>query len=271
MDQYTKDNMGSWDDRVPIHSSSDLYNTDRLISDPEHLSTTVRVDRPFLGDVSGKTLLHTQCHMGSDTLSWAKLGATVTGIDFSAPALEVARNTAKQLGVDARFIESELYASPEVLTETFDIVYTGVGAINWIPDIARWADVMASFTRPGGTFYMREAHPVVWALDWERDDEMIAITEHYFERDRPSTWHEPETYAGEGTLDHDTIHSWNHGLGEILTALMDSGFAIDLFEEHRFLDWKALPHMTEVDGLWVLPESQRDIVPLMYSLRATRV
>jgi SAM-dependent methyltransferase len=165
---------------------------------------------------------------------------------------------------------SELYASPDLVNETFDIVYTGVGAICWLPDIARWAETMATFTRPGGTFYMRERHPLTWALDYERDDDLISITEHYFERETPSTWHEPETYAGEGTLEHDTIHSWNHGLGEIFTALIKAGFVIDLFEEHRFLDWQALPRMVEVDGDWLLPENQRDLVPLMYSLRATR-
>ncbi len=270
MDRYTTDNMDSWNDRVRIHSASDLYDTNQLIADPDHLSSTVSVDKPYLGDVTGKSLLHAQCHMGSDTLSWAKLGANVTGIDFSAPALEAARVTAAQLGIEARFIESELYASPDVLNEEFDIVYTGVRAINWLPDISRWARVMATFTRPGGTFYMREAHPLVWALDWERDDDLISVTEHYFERATPSTWHEPVTYAGEGTLEHDTIHSWNHGLAEIFMALMESGFHIDLFEEHQFLDWKALPHMTETDGLWRLPEAQRDLVPLMYSISATR-
>ena len=117
---------------------------------------------------------------------------------------------------------------------------------------------------------MREGHPLLWALDDEREDELLSITVPYFERETPSTWHEPETYAGESTLEHDTIHTWNHGLGEIFTALTNAGFAIDLFEEHRFLDWKALPHMIEVDGAWLLPEAQRDLVPLMYSLRASK-
>ena len=271
MDRYTADNLANWNDRVPIHVSSDLYQIDELVSDPDHLSSVVAFDRDYLGDVSGKTLLHPQCHFGNDTLSWAKLGATVTGIDFSAPAIDVARDTANRLGVDARFVVSELYASPDLLNETFDFVYTGVGAICWLPDIAGWAETMATFTRPGGTFYMREGHPLLWALDYEREDDLLSITEHYFERGTPSTWHESETYAGEGTLEHDTLHSWNHGLGEIFTALTNAGFVINPFEEHRFLDWQALPHMTEVDGAWILPENQRDLVPLMYSLRATKV
>lgn len=270
MDRYTTDNLANWDDRVAIHAASDLYAIDRLVSDPDHLSSIVVFDREYLGDVSGKTLLHPQCHIGTDTLSWAKLGASVTGIDFSGAALEVARDAGSQLGVDARFIESELIASPDVLKDTFDIVYTGVGAICWMPGIDQWAETMATFTRPGGTFYIREGHPVLWALDYEREDDLLSITEHYFEQGRPSTWQDSETYAGEGTLEHVTTHSWNHGLGEIFTALTNSGFVIDIFEEHRFLEWQALPHMVEVDGVWVLPEAQRDLVPLMYSLRATK-
>ena len=262
--------MANWNERVPIHAASDLYAVKDLVSDPDHLSSIVDFDRKYLGDVTGKTLLHPQCHIGTDTLSWAKLGASVTGIDFSGTALGVARDAARQLGTDALFVESDLNSSTDVLKETFDIVYTGVGAICWMPDIARWAEVMAAFTSPGGTFYIREGHPVLWALDDERDDDLLSITEHYFERSTPSTWHEPDTYAGEGTLEHATIHSWNHSLAEIFTALTSAGFVVNLFEEHRFLEWQALPHMIEVDGVWVLPEAQRNLVPLMYSIRATK-
>jgi SAM-dependent methyltransferase len=262
--------MANWNERVPIHAASDLYAVKDLVSDPDHLSSIVDFDRKYLGDVSGKTLLHPQCHIGTDTLSWAKLGASVTGIDFSGTALDVARDAARQLGTEALFVESDLNSSPEVLSETFDIVYTGVGAICWMPSIARWAEIMAAFTSPGGTFYIREGHPVLWALDDERDDGLLSITEHYFERSTPSTWHEPDTYAGEGTLEHATIHSWNHGLAEIFTALTSAGFVVNLFEEHCFLEWQAFSHMIEVDGVWVLPEAQRDLVPLMYSIRATK-
>lgn len=271
MDRYTSDNLANWNDRVPIHASPDGYGIDAFASDPERLSIVVAFDRKYLGDVSGRTLLHTQCHIGTDTLSWAKLGAQVTGVDFSPRALDVARDLAERIGVNARFIESEIYAAPASLSETFDIVYTGVGAINWLPDIARWAEVMAAFTRRGGTFYMREGHPVLWSLDLERDDDLLSITEPYFERREPSTWDVPQTYSGSGTLKHPTSHSWNHGLGEILTALIGAGFRIDLFEEHRFLEWPALPHMIETEGRWVLPDDERGMVPLMYSISATRL
>jgi SAM-dependent methyltransferase len=268
---YFADNLANWNDRVPIHAGPDGYGIDAFVADPDKLTDVVAFDRHYLGDVTGRSLLHMQCHIGTDTLSWAKLGASVTGVDFSPPALEVATQMASALGIDARFVEADVYRSPRVILEEFDIVYTGVGAINWLPDISRWADVVAAFTRKGGTFYMREAHPIVWALDYERDDDLLVVTEPYFETDAPSTWDEDATYLGSGTLEHTTTHSWNHGVGEILSALIAAGFQIDLYEEHRFLEWLAVPHMIEVDGRFVLPEHQRDRVPLMYSIRATKL
>jgi SAM-dependent methyltransferase len=271
MDEYFSDNLANWNDRVPIHAGPDGYGIAEFVADPQRLTDVVAFDRAYLGDVSGRTLLHAQCHIGTDTLSWARLGASVTGIDFSAPALAVARDMAADLGVDARFIESDLYGSPAVVDEQFDIVYTGVGAINWLPDIERWAAVMATFTRPGGTFYMREGHPILWALDDVRHDGQLVVSFPYFETESPLSWQEDTTYLGSGVLEHTMSHSWNHGIGEIISALLAAGFRLDLFEEHRFLEWLAVRHMVEVDGRFMLPEPQRDRVPLMYSLRATRV
>lgn len=269
--QYFADNLANWNDRVPIHAGEDGYGIAAFRSDPELLTDVVEFDRSYLGDVSGLRLLHAQCHIGTDTLSWAKLGAAVTGVDFSVPALEVARAMAMDLSIEATFVESDLYASPDAVDGDFDVVYTGVGAINWLPDIDRWARVMAHFTRPGGTFYMREGHPVLWALEWERADDLLVMNVPYFETPEPSTWDENTTYLGTGTLEHTTTHDWNHGLGEIITALIGAGFRIDLFEEHRFLEWKALDHMIERDGRWYLPDRQKHLAPLMYSLRATRL
>lgn len=270
-DQYFADNQANWNDRVPIHAGPDGYRLDRYVEDPDRISEVVARDRAYLGDISGKTLLHLQCHIGTDTVSLARLGAKVTGVDFSAPALDVARGLASDLGLDATFVQSDVYAAAEVLDEQFDIVYTGVGAINWLPDIARWAKVVAACTRPGGTFYMQEGHPFLWALDHDRTDAQLVVTESYFEEAQPATWNEDTTYLGTGTVAHSTSHEWNHGLGEILTALISAGFRIDLLEEHTSLYWLALQHMyEETEGHWVLPEHQRNRVPLMYSLMATR-
>lgn len=270
LDDYRADNLANWNDRVRIHTGADGYDIEMFVRDVDLVSDIVAFDMQYLGDVSGLTLVHPQCHIGTDTLSWAKLGATVTGIDFSPPALETARNLARRLDLDATFLESEMYAVPEVVTEEFDIVYTGVGAINWLPDIDEWANVMAHLTKPGGRFYIREGHPVLWALDYERDDDLLVISEPYFESKVPGTWNVPYSYTGSGTLEHTTTHEWNHGLGEVINALIKAGLRIDRIEEHRFVEWAALPHMVQARNRYEMPPHLRDHVPLMYPLLATK-
>lgn len=145
MDEYRAANRANWDDRVPIHLGADEYRVEALIRDPKLLSAVVTHDRAVFGDVRGRTLLHAQCHIGTDTLSWARLGAQVTGFDFSADAIAAARSLATRMALPARFIEAELYAAADIIPESFDLVYTGVGAICWLPDIAGWARMMAHF------------------------------------------------------------------------------------------------------------------------------
>ena len=269
-DQHFADNRANWDDRVPIHLAGDLYDFDGF-AEPGRLTTLVEFDRQRIGPVAGKRLVHLQCHLGTDTLSWARLGAEVTGLDFSEPALVAARGLAERLDLDARFVFGNVYDAVELLGETYDIVYTGVGALCWLPDIGRWADVVAGLTEPGGTLYIKEAHPMLWTLDDERADDQLNVTFPYFERPEPTTWDFDETYGGVGQVEHSTTHLWNHGIGEIVMALLDRGFRLDLLEEHRELDWQGLPHMVPQGAMWVLPDEQRDLVPLMYSLRATKV
>jgi len=150
LDAHRRVNRANWDERVAIHVASRQYDAAGFISDPTRISGVVAFDAERLGDVRGKSLLHLQCHFGRDTLSWASLGATVTGLDFSAEALVAARELSAASGVPGRFVEAELYDAPGVLHERFDIVYTGVGALNWLPDVRRWAQVVAGFLRPGG-------------------------------------------------------------------------------------------------------------------------
>jgi len=269
-DRFSADNLANWNDRVPIHAGPNGYGIEAFVSDPTRVTEVVDFDTAYLGDVAGLTLIHPQCHIGTDTLSWAKLGASVTGVDFSSTALEVARTMAAELDVGATFVESDLYAIPDAITEQFDIVYTGVGAINWLPDIDCWAKVMADLTKPGGRFYIREGHPVLWSLDAERDDDLLVISLPYFETDEPSTWHDAQTYLGEGTVEHSTFHDWNHGLGEVINALIKAGLRIDLVEEHRFLEWEGIPMMVRTGSRFEMPAHLRDRVPLMYSILATK-
>ena len=234
-----------------------------------------------MGDVSGKSLLHLQCHFGMETLSWAMMGATVTGTDFSPLALEAVRQIAAQLGFDdARFIESELFDAPSVVDEQFDIVYTGIGALTWLPDIQGWARVVAHFLKPGAVFYIVESHPMLWTLDTERDDQELVVKWPYFEPAEPLRWDDPGDYADpDARLENSVTYQWNHGLGEIVTALIDAGLTIEFVNEHKTAYWRALPWMESVQGAndwrvldeWRLPEGRGDELPLTYSIRTRKL
>jgi SAM-dependent methyltransferase len=270
LDDHRRANRANWDDRVPIHWASPVYDVAGFIADPASLSDVVAFDAPLVGEVRGRRLLHLQCHMGKDTLSWARLGAEVTGVDFSETAIAAARRLSGESGTPGRFVVAELYDAPRVLPETFDVVYTGAGALNWLPDIRRWAEVVAGFLAPGGLFYIRESHPVLWSLDW-RQDAALVVGYPYFETVEPIVDDDPNTYAGPGTVEHARTYEWNHGLGEVVAALLAAGLQVTGLQEHRELEWQGLPQMVEGgDGRWRLPEGQRDLVPMMYSLWARR-
>jgi SAM-dependent methyltransferase len=271
LDEFRAANRANWDDRVPIHlKAKTFYDIDGFKADPERISEMVEFDRSELGDVTGKSLLHLQCHIGHDTLSWARLGAVVTGVDFSEPAIAAAREISEASGTPGRFVLAELYDSPDVLPEQFDIVYTGTGALIWLPDIAGWARVAAKFVKPGGTLYVRDGHPVLHTIDLDRTDGHLEITLPYFEGG-PQRWDEDMTYVEvPEKVEHSVQYEWTHGLGETVTALIETGFRIEALKEYQFLEWQAMPSMVQGDdGRWRLPEGQ-DRVPMMFSIRATR-
>jgi 2-polyprenyl-3-methyl-5-hydroxy-6-metoxy-1,4-benzoquinol methylase len=243
MSDYREINGAYWDERVAAHAASPDYGLERYADDPAFLSDVVRFDVPRLGDISGLDTVHLQCHIGTDTVSLARLGARVTGLDISEPALEVGRTLAASAGVDVRFVQSELYSAPAVLGEgAFDLVFTGIGALCWIPDIRAWADVVAALLRPGGRLHIREGHPMLWALADARVDGLLVVDLPYFERAEPVVWDEDGTYVETDTVfSKNVTHEWNHGLGEIVSALFANGMQLTLFEEHDSVPWEAFP------------------------------
>ena len=213
----------------------------------ERLSDVVAFDAPHLGDLTGLDVVHLQCHIGTDTVSLARLGGRVTGLDFSPAALEVGRDLAARAGVDVTFVESELYGARRRARgpTRFDLVYTGVGALCWLPDIARWADVVAALLRPGGRLYLREGHPVLWATE-ELGPGRLELKYPYFERAGcrcGSTSRSPTPTAT--PLAEPVSYEWNHGLGEIVQAVLDAGLTLTRLTEHDELDWPAYPWMVE--------------------------
>ncbi len=271
MDEYRTVNLANWNERVDGHMAPDGYRVDELINDPDWVTAVVRHDAAKLGDVSGLTLLHSQCHIGTDTLSWAKLGATVTGLDFAPKAIAASRSIAAQMDVNATFVETELYSAPDHIDSTFDLVYTSVGAICWMPDITKWAEIMAGFVKPGGRFWIRDSHPALMALDDGRDDDQLVVAYPYFHQPTPINFPATESYQGSATIENTDSYSWAHSIADVITALMDAGLTLERFEEYQHLDWQFLSSMTQTEeGTWVLPEEVRDNVPMQFSILASK-
>ena len=274
MADYLDVNRANWDDRAPAHAASADYDVRRFVDDPAHLSHVVRFDLPLLGDVTGRTGVHLQCHIGTDTVSLARLGATMTGVDFSPRSLEQARRLAEQSGTPVEFVQSEVYGAVEALSgRTFDLVYTGVGALCWLPSMSRWAQTVAGLLKPGGRLFIREGHPVLWSLEQDRTDDLLVLEFPYFEQPEPQIWDEGGTYVEtDAEFTHNVTHEWNHGIGEIVTALLDHGMTITGLVEHRTVPWEGLPgKMRRVGelGEWTLAENPERL-PHSYTLQAVR-
>jgi SAM-dependent methyltransferase len=240
-------NRASWDERAPAHAASPDYAFDRFVGDPEFLSDVVRFDLSRLGDIKGLRGVHLQCHIGTDTISLSRLGARMSGLDFSPAALAEARRLAAATNSDVDFVESDVYAAADVLGRaSYDLVFTGIGALCWLPDITRWAAVVAALLRPGGRLFLREGHPMLWTLADPREDGLIVVEYPYFETAEPTVFDEGGTYvATDVEFQHNVTHEWNHGLGEVVTALLAEGFELTMLEEHDSVPWEALPGQME--------------------------
>jgi SAM-dependent methyltransferase len=240
-DGYRAVNLANWESRVDAHAASDEYGLQRFRDDPSHLSGVVRYDLPRLGDIAGLDVVHLQCHIGTDTISLARLGAATTGLDFSAGAIDVARELAASAGPAVDYVVADAYDAVEALGGgRFDRVYTGIGALCWLPSVDRWSAVVAGLLRDGGELFMREGHPVLWTLDEPRADGLLTLEFPYFETEG-IPFSELETYVEHAApLAAPDTMSFNHGLAEIFNALWSNGFEITLFDEHDTVPWTAL-------------------------------
>jgi SAM-dependent methyltransferase len=264
-------NLANWESRVSVHTGPGGYNL-ATFDDPTYLSEVVRYDLPRLGQLDGLDVVHLQCHLGTDTVSLARLGAQSTaGLDFSPSALLKARQLATRAATDVTFVDGDAYDAVDLLgAHQFDLVYTGIGAICWLPSIRRWAQVVAGLLRPGGRLFMREGHPALWSMSDPRPDGLLVVEYPYFETEG-TVFSEEASYAGSGTVDAPESVGFNHGLGEIFTALRDVGLVMTSFEEHREVPWnplgEAMVASPEFPGEFVLAEG-RDRLPLTYTLQA---
>ena len=265
-------NRANWDDRVPIHEGA--YGLDAY-ADPAHRSDVVRQDLPVLtpwlpeGSLAGLDLCHLQCHIGTDTVSLAREGARVTGVDFSHPALVSAAALAERAVVDVTWVEADVLDARAAVAGDFDVVYTSIGTICWLADLDRWAAQVAGLLRPGGVFFIRDGHPALFALDEDADE---LVTRHrYFLDGTAQQWDDASTYAGDGMVARTRTYEWPHPLSEIVNALLDAGLRLRRLDEGRTLPWRFSPRMEQAaDGDWVWPAADRDRIPTTFTIVATR-
>ncbi|HSR24219.1 MAG TPA: class I SAM-dependent methyltransferase [Candidatus Eisenbacteria bacterium] len=262
-DDRLEANRRMWDERVDVHRRSAYYDLDGF---REGRSSLRAVELEELGDVAGRSLLHLQCHFGLDTLSLARLGARVAGVDFSEPAVALARRLAGELGIDARFIQSDVYELTRVLHEQFDVVFTSHGVLCWLPDVRAWARVVARFLRPGGTFVIVDGHPI--ATCFEEVDGRLDLVYPLFQRE-PFELVSTSTYAdADAVLPARTNYQWSWTVGGMVTALIDAGLRVERLRELPLDTWRRFPSMTVDDeGWWRLPG---DPLPLLVACRAVK-
>lgn len=261
--QYFESNRQLWNRRTLLHRQSAFYDVPAFLEGKTSLN---QIELEELGDVKGKSLLHLQCHFGQDTLSWARQGATVTGIDLSDASIEEARRLNVQLGLDAEFVLSNVYDLRENLEGQFDVVFTSYGTIGWLPDLEKWAGIVNHFLRPGGTFYIVEFHPVAWMFD----DDFEHILYPYHNTFEPIVTETEQSYTDSSSHEKHKEYSWNHALSEVVSSLTGKGLHIEFLHEFPYSPYNIFQHMVQgEDGYWRIRHLYNKI-PLLYSIRATK-
>ena len=263
MNEYFAVNQSLWNAWTPIHARSAFYNVDAFRAGRLTLNA---IELEQLGDVRDKQLLHLQCHFGLDTLSWARLGAHVTGVDFSQPAIALARDLAKDCGITAEFLCANVYDLPTTWADRFDIVYTSYGALPWLPDLATWAGLIARCLRPGGSLHLIEFHPVVAMLD----EDGRTIAHPYFAQPGPSRFRVRGSYAEPTAEVSQEACEWSHGLAEVFEALVSAGLSIQRFKEYPYSPYNCFPFLEERSpGEWWIRGLEVG-VPITFAMHAVR-
>ncbi|HYU82144.1 MAG TPA: class I SAM-dependent methyltransferase [Candidatus Polarisedimenticolia bacterium] len=268
MDKYLEANRALWNEWADINYRSDFY---RVADFKAGLNKLRTYEMAEVGPVDGKDLLHLQCHFGLDTLCWARLGARVTGADFSTAALSQARALAEDVGLDARFVESDIYELPQHLGGSFDVVYTSRGVLGWLPDLDKWGKVAAHFVKPGGFLYITEIHPVAQVFDDDEGVRELRLRYPYFTQPEPISTPTKGSYADRSArVAQEVEYGWSHGLGEIVTALTTAGLRIDFLHEFPFAEWPIAFLQPAADGTHRLPSEHDGKLPLFFSLKASK-
>ncbi len=267
MDAYRRANRALWDEWTAINARSTLYRLDEFRAGKNKLNA---LERREVGDVKGCSLLHLQCHFGMDTLSWAMLGAEVTGVDFSEEAIRLARSLSEEMNLPGRFVCSDIYELEQHLQGTFDIVYTSYGFVNWLSDLEEWARIVARYLRPGGFVYLAEFHPFGMVFDDAVQEAEWRVGYDYFDSSMLQ-FEVLGSYADRSAAVQQAVsYEWMHSLSEIINSLLKAGLQLEFFNEHDFTVYEMFPFLkAEPDTIWRIPDGMKR-VPLMFSLRARK-
>lgn len=258
--EYFDSNKNIWNQRTTVHKDSSFYNVEAF-KKGETVLTPIELGE--VGDVKGKSMLHLQCHFGMDSLDWARKGAKVTGVDLSDNAINEATKLNDELKLDARFICSNVYDLKNHLDEKFDIVFTSYGVIGWLPDLNKWADLIAHYLKPGGTFYLAEFHPVLWMFD----DDFTHIKYSYENREIIVVENEG-TYTDRNADIQGKEYSWNHSLSEVINPLVKSGLSLEFLNEYMYSPYPCFRNVVEFEpGKWHI-RGLEGKVPMVYTLKA---
>lgn len=269
---WFEDNRRNWDDRSALHQASG-YGIQELIADRTAISTTLAPDVPRLGDLGGQRVIHLQCHLGTDTVSLSRLGPRrVVGIDLSGESIRRACAIAAEAGAEIEYVEANVYDAREAVTGEFDLVYSSLGVLCWLPDIDRWAQVVASLLAPGGRFFIRDDHPMFMTIG-EDVSNGLRVEQPYFQQHQPMTWESEGSYIEAAddapAVAHTRNPQWNHAVSEIVTALLKAGLVIDALEETTYASWCPWPElMVEEEGRGYRLRDHPARLPLQFVIEA---
>lgn len=264
MQNYLEINKQLWNTWAAAHLESDFYDVASFLAGRSSLHD---IELSLLGDVRGKRILHLQCHFGQDTLSLARMGATVVGVDLSDTAIAAARQLAQQMNLpNAEFICCDVYSLPQHLNEEFDIVFSSYGTIGWLPDLRAWGEIVARYLRLQGTFVFAEFHPFVWAFD----DDFQRIAYSYF-NEKPIRETVENSYASGDSEAAGSYVSWNHPLSEVLTGLLDNGLTLRTFQEYDYSPYNCFRHTIEIAPNKFRIQHLDNKIPMVYALSAQKI
>jgi SAM-dependent methyltransferase len=265
MEDYIKANQELWDELTSIHELAESYD---IVGFKSGKTTLRPIELRELGEVRGKSILHLQCHFGMDTMSWARLGARTTGVDYSQEAIVLARKLSAELNIKTDFLCCDIYDLPDILKEEFDIVFTSYGVLTWLPDLSRWAQTIEHFLKPGGVFYIVEGHPLLHVFDNSNKATDYKVEYSYFRQVEPTKWEPEGDYADKDARVGHPSYEWTFTLGDVVNSLIDAGLVIKFLHEFPLAAYQWSPFTEKVSkGLWHV---KGDKVPMTFSLMAAK-